>query len=88
MTWKSGIDILSFGATKNGALAAEMVAVFNKKYSENFAWRQKRVGQLMSKTRFFAAQFLAYFDNDCWLHNARHANAMASLLSSDSKIIT
>lgn len=81
MTWQSGVDILSFGATKNGALAAEMVIIFNKKYAKDFPYRQKRAGQLMSKTRFFAAQFLAYFENDLWLHNAHQANAMAKLLS-------
>jgi threonine aldolase len=83
MTWQSGVDILSFGATKNGALAAEMVIIFNKKYAEDFAYRHKRAGQLMSKTRFFAAQFLAYFAHDLWLHNARQANAMARLLDKE-----
>jgi len=80
MTWKRGVDILSFGATKNGALMSEMVVIFNKKYAQDFDYRHKRVGQLMSKTRFFAVQFLAYLDNDLWLRNARHANAMAAKL--------
>lgn len=83
MTWQNGVDILSFGATKNGALAAEMVIIFNQKYSKDFSYRQKRAGQLMSKTRFFASQFLAYFENDLWLHNACQANAMAKLLSNE-----
>jgi threonine aldolase len=85
LTWQSGIDILSFGATKNGALAAEMVVIFNKKFAEDFAYRHKHAGQLMSKTRFFAAQFLAYFADDLWLKNARQANAMASLLGQELK---
>lgn len=80
MTWKSGIDVLSFGATKNGALCAEMIVFFNQKYAHDFDYRHKQAGQLMSKTRFFAAQFLAYFENDLWLSNARHANAMAQKL--------
>lgn len=83
VTWRSGIDLLSFGATKNGALAAEMVVIFNPKYSEEFCYRQKRAGQLMSKTRFFAAQFLAYLTDELWLRNARQANAMAQLLSNE-----
>lgn len=81
MTWKSGVDILSFGATKNGALQAEMVVIFNQTLTHNFDYIHKRAGQLMSKTRFEAAQFLAYFENDLWVKNARHANAMAQQLA-------
>ena len=81
LTWKSGIDILSFGATKNGAMAGEAVVIFNHKYANDFDYLQKRAGQLMSKTRFFASQFLAYFKNDLWLKNAAHANKMAQALA-------
>jgi len=77
LTWKAGIDAMSFGATKNGALAAEAIIFFNKKYAEDFEYRHKRAGQLASKMRFFACQFLAYLDNDLWLKNAQHANQMA-----------
>ncbi len=81
MTWKSGIDVLSFGATKNGAMMAEMVVFFNQKLALDFDYKHKRAGQLMSKTRFQAAQFLAYLENDLWLRNARHANTMAKRLA-------
>jgi len=80
MTWKSGVDVLSFGATKNGAMLAEMVVFFNKELAKDFDYSIKRAGQLMSKERFIAAQFLAFFENDLWLRNARHANAMAQEL--------
>lgn len=80
VTWRAGIDVLSFGGTKNGALAAEMVILFNPKYAEFFDYRHKRAGQLFSKTRFFATQFLALFENDLWLRNASHANQMALVL--------
>lgn len=79
-TWKSGIDVMSFGATKNGCINAEAIIFFNKKYTENFDYLHKRAGQLMSKTRFFAVQFLAYLENDLWLKNATQANSMASKL--------
>jgi len=82
MTWKSGVDVLSFGATKNGAMLAEMIVFFNKDLAKDFDYSIKRAGQLMSKERFIAAQFLAYFENDLWLHSARHANAMALVLMS------
>jgi len=81
MTWKAGIDVLSFGATKNGAVAAEAVVFFNPGQEGDFERRRKRAGHLISKMRFFSAQFLAYFDHDLWLDNARHANAMASRLA-------
>lgn len=81
MTWKSGIDVLSFGATKNGAMMAEAVIFFNQEYVHGFEYLHKRAGQLVSKSRFISVQFLAYLDNDLWLKNARHANAMAQNLS-------
>jgi threonine aldolase len=80
-TWKSGIDVLSFGATKNGAMAAEVVIFFNKKYTQDIDYKQKRAGQLFSKMRFLSCQFLAYFEDDLWLKNASHANAAALSLS-------
>ena len=81
MTWKSGVDVVSFGATKNGAMLAEMIIFFNKELAQDFDYMIKRSGQLMSKERYIAAQFFAYFKDDLWLKNARHANAMAAQLA-------
>jgi len=78
ITWRAGIDVLSFGATKNGALAAEAVVFFDKAKAETFAFRRKRAGHLLSKQRFVSAQLEAYLEGDLWLRNARHANAMAA----------
>jgi threonine aldolase len=81
LTWKAGVDVLSFGATKNGALAAEAVIFFNPALAEGFERRRKRAGQLWSKLRFLSAQLEAYLAGDLWLRNARHANAMAARLA-------
>ena len=80
-TWKSGVDVLSLGATKNGALCAEAVVFFDPARARDFERRRKQAGHLWSKLRFVSAQLLAYFANGLWLENARHANAMASLLA-------
>jgi threonine aldolase len=80
-TWKSGVDVLSFGATKGGALAAEAVVFFDRKLAANMAERRKRAGHLLSKHRFLGLQFTAFLANDCWLRLARHANAMADRLA-------
>jgi len=81
MTWKSGVDVLSFGGTKNGCLTAEAVVFFKPKLVGNFPYLHKRSGQLLSKMRFISAQLEAYISNDVWLRNARNANSMAKLLS-------
>ena len=81
MTWKSGIDVLSFGGTKNGCLTAEAVVFFKQELVGNFPYLHKRSGQLLSKMRFVSAQLEAYISNDVWLRNARNANNMAKLLS-------
>ena len=81
MTWKSGIDVLSFGATKNGCLAAEAIIFFKKDLVGNVAFLMKRAGHLLSKMRFVSAQLDAYITNDVWLKNARHANKMGKKLS-------
>ena len=81
MTWKSGIDVLSFGATKNGCLAAEAIIFFKKDLVGNVAFLMKRAGHLLSKMRFVSAQLDAYISNDVWLKNARHANKMGKKLS-------
>ena len=81
MTWQSGIDVLSFGATKGGAMAAEAVVMFDPARAGFFAERRKRAGHLLSKHRFIAAQMAAYLADDRWLALARHANAMADRLA-------
>jgi threonine aldolase len=81
LTWQSGIDVLSFGATKTGALAAEAVVFFDPTRATFMAERRKRAGHLLSKHRFFAAQFAALLAEDRWLALARHANLMADRLS-------
>lgn len=81
MTWRAGVDALTFGATKNGCLAAEVVIFFNPDHAEEFAFRRKRAGHLFSKMRLLSAQLLGYLDNDLWLTSAKHANAMAARLA-------
>jgi threonine aldolase len=81
LTWKAGVDVLSFGATKNGALAAEAVVFFRPELAASFAFRRKRAGHLFSKMRFLSAQLDAYLTDDLWLRLARHANAMADRLA-------
>jgi threonine aldolase len=80
-TWMAGVDVLSFGATKGGALAAEAVVFFDAARGANMAERRKRGGHLVSKHRFIAAQIEAYLAGDLWLKLARHANAMADRLA-------
>ena len=80
-TWKAGVDVLSLGASKNGALAAEAVVFFDPHRAEDFERRRKRGGHLWSKLRYLSCQLLAYLEDDLWLHNARQANAMATRLA-------
>jgi threonine aldolase len=80
-TWKAGVDVLSFGATKGGALAAEAVVFFAPAQAAHMAERRKRAGHLVSKHRFVAAQLEAYCAEGLWLRLARHANAMADRLA-------
>ena len=81
ITWQAGVDVMSLGATKNGALAAEAVIFFNADLSVSFRERRKRAGHLVSKGRFFGAQFVSWLENDHWLELARHANRQAALLA-------
>ena len=81
MTWRSGVDVLSLGATKGGALAAEAVVFFDPARAAFMGERRKRAGHLLSKHRFIAAQFLAYLAEDRWLTLARHANTKADKLA-------
>jgi threonine aldolase len=80
-TWKAGIDVLSLGATKGGALAAEAVVFFDPARAISMPERRKRGGHLMSKHRFLAVQFEAFFADGLWLALARHANDMADHLA-------
>jgi threonine aldolase len=81
LTWRAGVDVLSFGATKGGALAAEAVIFFDPARTKGMPERRKRAGQLVSKHRFLAAQLDAYLAGDLWLDLARHANRMADRLA-------
>ena len=81
VTWKVGVDVLSLGATKNGAMAAEAVVFFNRDLAREFAQRRKRAGHLWSKQRFLSAQLVGYLEGGLWLKNAGHANAAAVRLS-------
>lgn len=81
MTWKAGVEALSFGATKNGVLGAEAIVLFNPARARELAFRRKRGGHLFSKMRLLSAQLEAYLDDELWLKNARQANAMAARLA-------
>ena len=80
ITADAGIDVLSFGGTKNGMMYGEAVIFFNKVLAEDFKYRRKQGMQLASKMRFIAAQFSAYLKDDLWLKNASHANKMSKKL--------
>lgn len=80
-TRDAGVDVLSFGGTKNGAMAAEAVVVLNPEAAQGLAYVRKYLMQLSSKMRFVSAQLLALTDGDVWIENARHANAMAQRLA-------
>ncbi|MEH6630342.1 MAG: low specificity L-threonine aldolase [Halopseudomonas aestusnigri] len=86
-TWKAGVDVLSFGATKNGAMGAELVVFFNKIDVKELEHRRVRGGHFLSKMRFVSAQLTAYLDNNLWLKNASHANAMATRIANSLKEI-
>ena len=76
-----GVDVLSFGGTKNGAFCAEAIVFMNEHLARDFVLRRKQGMQLSSKLRYMSVQFTALLTNDLWLRNARHANAMAKRLS-------
>jgi threonine aldolase len=77
ITWRAGIDVLSFGATKNGAMAAEAVVFFDPQLVRDFELRRKRAGHLLSKSRFVAAQLLAYVESGACRRNAEKTNRLA-----------
>ena len=80
MTWRAGVDVLSFGGTKNGLIAAEAVILFDPARAWEFELRRKRAAHLFSKYRYLAAQMDAYLEGDLWLEMARAANARAAAL--------
>ncbi|MDE5084416.1 MAG: beta-eliminating lyase-related protein, partial [Trichodesmium sp. St18_bin1] len=81
ITWRAGVDVLCFGATKNGAMAAEAAIFFNQDLAKTFAYRRKRSGHLFSKMRYLSAQLETYITDNLWLKNASHANEMATKLA-------
>ena len=81
MTWKSGVDVLTLGGTKNGCLAAEAIIFFKPDMVGNFPYLHKRSGQLLSKMRFISSQLEAYVTDDLWIRNAQHSNSMAKIVS-------
>ena len=81
MTWQAGIDVVSFGGTKNGCLGVEAVVMFDPEKAWEFELRRKRAGHLVSKHRYLSAQMEAYLTDDLWLRLATHANAMGARLA-------
>lgn len=81
VTWRRGVDVLSFGGTKNGLGLGEAVVFFDASLAQEFGWRVKQAGQLNSKMRLATAPWLGLLAGDVWLANARHANAMAKRLA-------
>jgi len=81
ITWRAGVDVLSFGATKNGALGAEAIVLFCTDLAEEMTFRHKRAGQLASKMRFISAQLTAYIEDGLWLRLADHANRLCTILA-------
>lgn len=79
-----GVDVLSYGGTKNGMMYGEAIVVFNRELFGTIKFLRKQAGQLASKMRFIAAQFIALLEGDLWLKNASHANEMAVLLATEA----
>lgn len=81
VTWRAGVDVLSFGFAKNGGMNAEALVYFDPAFVDAARYRRKRAGHLLSKGRFLAAQLLAFLDADLWLDNAKAANAAAQIIA-------
>jgi threonine aldolase len=81
VTWRAGVDVLSFGFVKNGGLNAEALILFRSDLADEILVRRKRAGHLLSKGRMLAAQILAMLEDDLWLENARAANSVARILA-------
>jgi len=87
MTWRAGVDVLSFGATKNGGLNAEAIVVFDPTLVEDLSYRLRRAGQTWSKMRFAAAGLLAYVEGGLFLRSAARANRLAARLEAGLHVI-
>jgi threonine aldolase len=83
ITWRAGVDVLSFGLTKNGVGVGDTVVFFKKELSDEFEYRLKQGGQLASKMRFLAAQYVGLLTDHAWLRHAANANAMAKRLEAE-----
>lgn len=83
MITDTGVDLLSFGGTKNGMMMGEAIVSFNKEYSKAFAFHRKQGMQLVSKMRFISAQFIEYLKEDLWIENAKNANDMGKHLAKE-----
>ncbi len=88
LTWKAGVDVLSLGATKCGAIIAEAVLFFKRELAATFIHKRKRSGHLVSKGRFFGAQFVGWLGDNHWLELAVHANAQARQLAGNLAAFT
>jgi threonine aldolase len=87
LSWKSGVDVLCFGGTKNGMAVGEAVIFFDKKLAVDFDYRCKQAGQLASKMRFLAAPWVGLLETGAWLKNAEHANACARYFAERARLI-
>jgi threonine aldolase len=87
IAWKAGVDVLSFGGTKNGLAVGEAVVFFNHDLAREFEYRMKQAGQLASKMRFLAAGWVGVLENGAWLKHATHANDRAAALESELRQI-
>lgn len=87
LTWKSGVDVLCFGGTKNGMAVGEAVLFFDRKLAEDFDYRCKQAGQLASKMRYLSAPWVGMIESGAWLRNAAHANHCAQVFASRVKDI-
>ena len=81
MSWRAGVDILSFGATKNGGALCDAIVVFNPELADGLAVQLRRAGQVWSKMRFASAQLMAYVENGLWLQLAAASNAVAARIA-------
>jgi len=88
ITGDIGVDVLSFGGTKNGIMSGEAIIFFNRKLSSDFKYIRKQGMQLTSKMRYISTQFIELLSNDLWLKNAQHANKMAKVLESEIRKVS
>jgi threonine aldolase len=80
LTWEAGVDVLSFGGTKNGLAGGDALVFFDRELARDFEYRRKQAGHLVAKMRYVAAPWVALLESGAWLRNAEHANAMARRL--------